>query len=279
MRIEDVIVDEEFETFLPALQPEERANLKEEIERDGFTDPIIVWMNHGQIVDGYNRYRIWQELGSDPDKCPDIVERKFDDRAAVMEWMFRHQLSRRNLTPAQRAEVALKLKPAIAERATAAKADAGKSAGVGGKKVLTNSSKPISRVNTRKEVAKIAGVSEDTVRKTEVVLKEGTPEIKAAMSSGEMSANQAFQQTRKISGGTKFDPDELEDGEERQKPPKNGTVAGKYNEKKIDTPLGVIRRELDSRLACCPGTDRQYRAAKHALGEFQNKMEDWRAGK
>lgn len=187
MKITDIIIDEAFEDFLPVLQADERAALKEEIEQDGFTDPLIVWQHHGELIDGYNRYRIWQELGADPDKAPDIVERKFADRMAVMEWMFHHQVARRNLTPAQRATVALKMKPAIEERAAENQKRKPNF-------VSTNSSKQ--KVDTRKEVAKIAGVSEDTVRKTEKVLKDGSAEVKEAMQSGELSANKAFEKIK-----------------------------------------------------------------------------------
>lgn len=199
MRIEDVIIDEGFQEFLPSLHADERAALKEEILEDGFTDPLIVWQNHGELIDGYNRYDIWLELGADPDKAPDIIERKFADRAAVMEWMFHHQFARRNMTAAQRAAVALKMKPAFEERAKAnEKAGGGdkKSEKQGEKSGSTNSSNPIRPVDTRKEIAAIAGVSEDTVRKTETVLKHGKKSTKKKMLDGEISANQAFNETK-----------------------------------------------------------------------------------
>ena len=112
------------------------------------------------------------------------------------------------MTAGQRAAVALKMKPAIKEKAQSAKVEGGKNAGKNRSgKVSMNSSKPI---DTRKEVAKIAGVSEDTVRKTEAVLKDGAPEVKAALQAGKITANAAFKETRRPSGGTKFDPSEWE---------------------------------------------------------------------
>lgn len=66
----------------------------------------------------------------------------------------------------------------------------------------------------------------------------------------------------------------------KPKPPKNGSVvAPKYDEKKIDKPLGIIRRELDERLKEFPTTERGYRAAKHALSEFCDRLMEWRAAK
>jgi ParB-like chromosome segregation protein Spo0J len=264
VQITDVIIDEEFEGFLPSLSADEYAGLKASVASDGFTDPLIAWQHHGELIDGYNRYRLWLENGADQNKAPDIIERKFTDRAAVMKWMFERQAARRNWTAAQRATVALKMKPAIEEKAAENKGGrptGEKPSKTREKKPVTNSSQVSREKTTRAKVAKIAGVSEDTVRKTEAVLKDGTPEVKAAMAAGEMSANQAFKETKK---------------------PKNGApVQATFDDKgKIDKPIGQIRRALDDRLEKFPGTDRFFNKAKYALGELQNIMVEWReAGK
>lgn len=64
------------------------------------------------------------------------------------------------------------------------------------------------------------------------------------------------------------------------KPSKNGAViADQYDEKKIEKPIGVIRRELDERLKVFPGTDRLYRVAKHALVQLNDAITNWRNSK
>lgn len=69
-------------------------------------------------------------------------------------------------------------------------------------------------------------------------------------------------------------------GEKAAKPPKNGSpVPERYDEKLIDKPLGVIRRELDNRLSKFPGTEKLFRAAKYALSQFADAMTAWRSGK
>ena len=75
--------------------------------------------------------------------------------------------------------MALKMKPAIQEKAKEQQARKPKS-------VPMNSSeqKP---VDTRREVAWIAKVSEDTVRKTEAVLNEAPESVKAEMLAGTKS--------------------------------------------------------------------------------------------
>lgn len=218
LSITDVAIDPELESFLPPLSAEERNELKAQIERDGFTDPIIVWQHHGYVIDGHNRYRIWQELGSDPDHAPDIMEKKFSDKAAVMEWMFKRQSGRRNWTAAQKAIVALKMKPAIEEKAAQNREERGgrppkeNTPKTKGKKLPQNSAAVSEKIETRKELAKIAGVSHDTISKVERVLEEAPPEIKQAMAAGEMSANAAYKAVKnRPSAGASFKPEEFDE--------------------------------------------------------------------
>jgi len=228
MHITDVIIDPEFANFLPPISAEELAALRASVEAHGFTDPIIVWMHHGELVDGFHRYRLWRDLGWSADRAPDIVERKFPDRAAVMSWMFERQAARRNWTPAQKAAVGLKMKPAIEQRAKANQKAGGGTKNPekqGEKALLLHVAKARSPVHTRDEIAKAAGVSSETVRKTEVVLNEGAPEVKQALLSGQMSARQAFSQTRAVSRGTTAGPSEIEDGPDRTNPESEKQIA------------------------------------------------------
>ncbi|WP_373651972.1 hypothetical protein [Schlesneria sp. DSM 10557] len=82
--------------------------------------------------------------------------------------MLRRQLSRRNLTDAARVQVALKLKPFIEAKAKASHAS--NSGNPKLKQPSTKSSKVYGPVNTRKELATTAGVSQGTFRKAEAVL-------------------------------------------------------------------------------------------------------------
>ncbi len=51
-------------------------------------------------------------------------------------------------------------------------------------------------MRTDEEIAKLAGVGKDTVRKSEVIEKEGSPEVKEAVRKGKMSVNKAYKETR-----------------------------------------------------------------------------------
>ena len=91
-------IDPEFESKIPPLTAEEFRQLEENILTDGVViNPIIVW--NGVIVDGHNRYRIIEQ---NPGIQYTTHEKHFDDRYAVIAWICRNQLGRRNLTPEQK---------------------------------------------------------------------------------------------------------------------------------------------------------------------------------
>lgn len=91
-------IDREFESKIPPLTAEEFQQLEENILADGVViNPIIVW--NGVIVDGHNRYRI---IERHPEIRYTTHEKQFNDRFAVIAWICRNQLGRRNLTPEQK---------------------------------------------------------------------------------------------------------------------------------------------------------------------------------
>lgn len=116
--LSELKVDPEFDAMLPELTNDEYSDLVASIRRDGITDPIIVWGGHSLIVDGHNRYRIWRhELGGDESLAPAIVEMPFSNRDEAKRFILERQLARRNLTPAARIEMVLKLKPFLSAKA------------------------------------------------------------------------------------------------------------------------------------------------------------------
>lgn len=62
LKIDDLVIDKEFEELLPVLTPEEFDRLEQSILRNGMLDPIKVWEEAGTgkyiIIDGHNRYKI-----------------------------------------------------------------------------------------------------------------------------------------------------------------------------------------------------------------------------
>jgi len=88
-------IDDEFRALIPPLSAEERAQLEDNLQRDGCRDPLVVW--NGILLDGHNRYEICQALGLDFRTISIVLE----DRDAAADWIDTNQLGRRNLTPDQ----------------------------------------------------------------------------------------------------------------------------------------------------------------------------------
>ena len=99
--LEDIVVDPEFASAHRPLTDDEREQLVDQIQRFGFRDPLVVWAHHDILLDGHQRYGIWQErFSSDVDgPFPDIVEIHLKTRELAREWINRNQRARRNLTP------------------------------------------------------------------------------------------------------------------------------------------------------------------------------------
>lgn len=199
LSIKDITIDAELESLLPPLSEDENVELLKSIQRDGFTDPIIVWLGHNILVDGHNRHRIWTTTGMSEDDAPEIIEKQFTSRDAVKEWMLRRQLARRNLTDAMRVMVALQLKPMVQAKAKEKQASGGGDKKTPDRSVSQKSDEPI-RVD--EEIAKAAGVSRDTVRKVEAVLEKADDATKADMLAGKTSIAEAHRKVTHVSNNS-----------------------------------------------------------------------------
>ena len=97
-KLEDLCVDPEFKNKIPPLTDDEFNQLRENILKDRIVrDPIVVW--NGIILDGHHRFRIIQE---NPHIKFRVQEMNFPDRWKAIEWIYKNQLGRRNLTDEQR---------------------------------------------------------------------------------------------------------------------------------------------------------------------------------
>jgi N6-adenosine-specific RNA methylase IME4 len=168
-----------FKHIIPALSPDEYKQLELNILKDGIREPLVVWGD--TLIDGHNRYAIAQEYGLEYQ----TVNKDFYNDAEATEWIILNQFGRRNISAYDRARLALELKPIIAEKAKENQRQAGGA-------VPQKSAKA---VDTRDELATIAGVSHDTIAKVEKI--ETAPEISAKVKSGELSINQGYQAVRR----------------------------------------------------------------------------------
>lgn len=182
-----LIVDPEFESLIPPLTEEEFKQLEENCVRDGIREPLVIWpQNKGYdciLIDGHNRFKIIAKhmLHYNTRYI------QFKDRDEAKAWIIMNQLGRRNLSAYDRSILALKLKPVIAEKAKETQGSRND--------ICQKSDKSI---DTKKELAKIAGVSHDTIHKVEAIEQKATPEIKKKVQQGELSINQGYLTTVKI---------------------------------------------------------------------------------
>lgn len=177
-----IVIREEFKKLIPALTAEEFKQLETNILSEGIRDPLVLW--RGYLVDGHNRYAIATEHGLDYK----TVNKDFKDSNEVKEWMILNQFGRRNLSNYQRSVLALQLEEVFSAKAKEKQKEAG------GSLPQKSAEAPI---ETRKELAKVANVSHDTIAKVKKIEAVATPEVKAQLSTGELSINQAYQEIKK----------------------------------------------------------------------------------
>lgn len=180
--MERIRIDEEFRTLIPPLTDDEKSRLEKSLREEGCRDALVVWGD--TLIDGHNRYEICTRYDI-PFKT---VSMEFENRDAVMLWMMKNQLSRRNLTTFQRLEIVEKLKPIISKQAKESQKRTAEN------RVCQNSDKQ--PIDTKKELAKLANTSHDTVAKFEKVYSEAPNPVIEATRKGDLSIDSAYQVTK-----------------------------------------------------------------------------------
>jgi hypothetical protein len=174
-------MDTRFKHIIPPLSADEYNQLERNILQDGIREPLVVWGD--TLIDGHNRLSIAQKHGLEYK----TVSMDFGDDKAAKEWIILNQFGRRNINNYQRSVLALELKPIIAEKA---KENLVTHTADGYQGLQISAKAPI---DTRKELATIAGVSHDTIAKVEKIELSASEDVKAQVRSGEISVNQAYQ--------------------------------------------------------------------------------------
>lgn len=183
-------IKQEFKQLIPPLLKEEYAELEKSILNEGVRDNILTWNEY--IIDGHNRY----EIASKHNIQFQLEKMQFENENEVKIWMINNQFGRRNLSNYQKSVLALELESVFKEKAKENLIKAGSS--YSPKEPLQKSANlPIEKVDTRKEVAKVANVSHDTIAKVKKIQEKATPEVKEKLSIGEISINQAFKEIKK----------------------------------------------------------------------------------
>lgn len=239
----NLMIDVEFRSLIPQLSDEERTYLEENILVEGCRDAISVWKKDQDkpkqcnrckketsfdwhmantieyfvckacgyayelyILDGHNRYEICQQH-----ELPfNIKIFEFKSRDEAMIWMIKNQFGRRNLNAWNRSQLVLKLEDLFRGKA---KANQGTRTDI-----CQNSDKSFESVDTKKELAEIAGVSHDTMAKAKRIQEEGSAEQITRLNMGVASINKVYTEikvasvlcegVREIIKGTRLENDE-----------------------------------------------------------------------
>ena len=184
-----ISIEPEFRDMIPPLSADEYAQLEQNLLRDGCRDPLSMW--HEVLLDEHNRYEICSRHGI---AFQTVHIEGLETLEDALLWVVRNQLGRRNLTDFVRAELALKSKEALAAIALAnyeaSLAKPGQQVGADDAQARPNSDAPM-KIRTDEEVAKLAGVGRDTIRKVEKIQHAAVPAVVAAARNGEVSINAA----------------------------------------------------------------------------------------
>lgn len=98
MELSDIKINIKFENLIPKQTVEQFKQLEENILKEGRArNPLVVWKDHGILVDGHHRLRI---LKANPSIEYSVIEQAFADEDEVKEWIIKNALGTRNLTEA-----------------------------------------------------------------------------------------------------------------------------------------------------------------------------------
>ena len=171
-------INETLENVMPPLEDRELDILTQSILKEGCRDPLVVWKETGEIVDGHNRYRICKEYAI-PFKVKEI---SFSNKGDAIAWAIKNQIGRRNLTAFQRCEMIFPFEATL--RAEAKKRQGWRSDLKG--KCGTSS------IDTRSILADMAGVSHGTLTTVKKILEIADSETLRRVRKGEISINYAY---------------------------------------------------------------------------------------
>ena len=177
VKAEELKIDENFKTLIRPLAEQEFNQLEESILQNGILNPVIVTRDY-IVIDGHHRYSVAQKHNL---RIP-IKIMAFNSRNDIELWIIKNQFARRNLSKYERGLLALRLKPVISAMA---KENQGSRTDLTSVRNLTN-------VDTKKEIAKIAGISHDTIAKIELIDNEATDEMKQLIRDKKLSIDKAY---------------------------------------------------------------------------------------
>ena len=215
------------------------------------------------LVDGHNRHEIATRL----DLQTKETEKYFANRGEAIEWMIRNQFGRRNLPAVVRVKLALRLEEEIAARAKQRMEEGGKLGGRGKKNPPQNSAEGFNGAETREEIARLAGVSHDTVAKVKSIYQALeqqviTPQVVQELERGETSINAVHGKVKRKQG-------DKPPAKQKPKPKSQSEAKQKDRAAKL---LALVRQKVAEAVAMVADESEETRAI--VVEMFEKAVED-----
>lgn len=219
----NIRISDELRAYVDPLTAHEYEALERSILAEGCRDALVLW---GDIlIDGHNRYTICQKH-SIPFNT--VQNDNFGTIEDVMLWMIDNHLARRSVSDFQRGMLALRKKAILSARVKAQKDAEPKSNPETSAESAPEPAPERPPLATREEIAKVAGISSNTVSRIEKIQKTATPELVEAVRTGTISLNAAAavaslpseEQVAAVNGGKKELRQAAKQVREAKAPPK-----------------------------------------------------------
>jgi len=196
-----IIINQQLRDYIDPLTTHEYLALERSLLKEGCRDALVLWGE--TLIDGHNRYAICQKHNIPFETKQNDQFQSIED---VMLWMIDNHLARRSVSSFQRGVLALRKKEIITTR----RKDKSSKEKAAEAEQAAREPDPVS-VETRDEIAKVAGLSKPAVAQIEKIRKAATPELVEAVRAGTISINTAAtiaslpseQQVAAVAGGKK----------------------------------------------------------------------------
>lgn len=195
-------VAHDFAEKLPRMEGKSRKITLDSIADKGVMKAIV--MHKGKVADGLNRIILAHEAGKTKDEIP---QREFgslpSDGTDLLDFIYRENVAHRHIAEGHLSLIAATMAKEIAARMKEEKAanppkvseEAQNNKGTGDGSTIPLPKERASHV-ARKEAAEKVGVSEDSVKKAQLVAKY--PELEEAVAKKKMTLNAAYEEAVRI---------------------------------------------------------------------------------
>ncbi|MDP3841765.1 MAG: hypothetical protein Q8Q81_04110 [Oxalobacteraceae bacterium] len=171
----NITINEDLRAIIDPLTANEHAALERSMLAEGCRDALVLWGE--MLIDGHNRYAICRQHDI---KFRTVQNDSFASIEDVQLWMIDNHLGRRSVSDFQRGVLALRQKQIVAGRARVREASQPDAA-----------TPAVTPIQTRQDIARVAGISSNAIGQIEKIQKTAAPELVQAVRAGTISINAA----------------------------------------------------------------------------------------